>query len=200
MTAMKLPIEEFMEFWSERSAREKIMLVSLLVCFIVFMDYLLFIRPVQAIFADTLPRLGSLKNELRGLRLDKKNKEGIEKDWADAKVKLEAAESRFIRWDELSIAMDQASELAHSSGVKIISLVPVQSRKGDAPAGLYTPVPILINGVGGTHAIGKFLTKLETSRIFCRVMAVRIAENPSDAKRHLFELQLIVMQRAGAPR
>ena len=197
---MKFSIEEFLGFWNERSAREKIMLVSLLVCFIVFLNYLLFIRPVQAIFADTLPRLGSLKKELRELRQDKKNKEGIQKEWTDAKAKLEAAEARFIRWDEISMAMDKASEMAQSSGVKVISLVPVQSRKGGAPEGLYTPVPIVINGVGGTHAIGKFLAKLETSRIFFRVVMVRIAENPSDVKRHLFELQLLVLQRAGAPR
>lgn len=197
---MKIPFDELIAFWNERTAREKIMLMSLLVCFIVFLDYLLFIRPVQAVFADTLPRLGSLKQELHGLRQDKKNKEGIEKEWTEAKAKLQEAESRFIRWDELSIVLDKASEVAQSSGVKIISLVPVQSRKGDPPAGLYTPVPIIMNGMGGAHAIGKFLAKLETSRIFCRVMSVRIAENPSDARRHLFELQLAVMQKAGASR
>ncbi len=194
---MKLPLDGLIEFWNTRTAREKNMLVVCLICFIIALDYLLFIRPVQAIYADTLPQLGTLKKELRGLKQDRKNKEGIEKNWMDAKARLAEAEARFVAWDEMSGMLDRVSQLAQSSGVKIMSLAPVEV-KGARTGGLYRPLPIVISGLGGAHAIGKFLEKLESNRTFFRVTGMRIAENPSDVKRHLVELRVETLRKGGA--
>ena len=194
---IKLPVQGIMDFWNSRTGREKNLIVALLICFAVFLDYLLFIRPVQAIYADTLPRLGMLKKELRGLKEDRKNKDGIEKDWMAAKEKLAEAEARFVSWDEMSMTLDRVSQLAQSSGVKIMSLAPVEAKSARTQS-LYRPIPIVVSGLGGTHAIGKFLEKLETNHTFFRVTTMRIAENPSDVKRHLLELRVEALRRGAA--
>jgi Tfp pilus assembly protein PilO len=194
---VNLPLEELIRFWNERAPRERNLLVVLILCLVLFVDYLLFMRPVQAIYADTLPQLGSLKQELRTLKQDRKNRDGIEKDWAEAKAKLAEAEGRFIEWHEMSGMLDRVSQLAQGSGVKIMSLAPLEIKSAQTPT-RYRPIPVSLSGLGGAHAIGKFLSKLESDRTFFRITQLRIAENPSDVKRHLVELRFEVLRKGGA--
>ena len=182
-------------FINERTPREKQMLLVLAIAAAFFLDYLILIRPVQDMFADTLPRLYAVKEEWRELKADKKNKEAIEKSWKEAEVRFQEEEKRFVTQDELSMLMDNYSKLASQSGVKLVSLKPIGLSKSQLGGGLYTPIPIESRALAGTHELGKFLSRLETNRTFFRVTNLRIMENPDDTKRHLVDLNVEVLRK-----
>lgn len=186
---MKETLGRLISFFNGCTPREKKMMLLLAVCVAIFVDYFVLIAPVQRIFADTLPKLGLVKRELRQLKDDKKNKALIEEEWKKAKAGLEEAEERFVDADEISLLLENLSQLAVASGVKITSLKPIEMARIEKTS-IYSIVPLKMNGLAGSHELGKFLVKLETSRIFYKVKSLRISENASDDRKHLIELEV----------
>ncbi|HXV18792.1 MAG TPA: hypothetical protein VD883_01810, partial [Candidatus Omnitrophota bacterium] len=88
MASFNFSYEPVVVFWNTRSTREKNMILVLLFLAILFVDYSLLIRPVQGFYANTLPKLGEVKRELKTLKEDSKNKDGILSGWEKAKASL----------------------------------------------------------------------------------------------------------------
>lgn len=193
---IKLPIEPLVSFVNERSAREKKMLLVMGLGLVLALDYLILILPIQTMFADTLPKLGPVKSELRTLKEDKKNKDLIESNWVSTKARLQEAEKSFISADEVSMLLENFSNLAGLSGVKIVSLKPIEMTGSQlAKSGLYVPIPIKASALAGTHELGKFLNRLETNRTFFRITNLHILENPADSRRHLVEIEVEALRK-----
>ncbi len=186
---IQLPIDRVALFYNSRTVREQKLLLLFLVCLVIVLDYFALMRPVQGVFADTLPRLSALQPELKTLREDKKNKAQLEAHWQDAKARLEEAEKNFVDSDEVSALLEELSQLAQNSGVKIMALKPIEMTSAGEGA-VYSPVPIKMSALAGTHELGRFLVKLETNRPFFRVTGMRITENPADVRRHQIDLEL----------
>lgn len=186
---LKPAIEKSVNFINARSAREKMMIIAFATTAIVFLDYLVLIRPVITVFRDTLPALSTLETELQDLKSDKANEKKIEEAWAEAKAALAARERAFIAPNELPKLLENLSSLAQSSGVKILNLKPVEMPNTN-PANRYIGTPIHISALAGTHELGTFLSALEGGETFFRVSSLTIAANPQDMRRHKVDLDL----------
>ena len=186
---MKLSVDLVNRFLNSRNPRERVMFLALAACTLLVLDCYILIRPVIGFLAGTGPQIALLQEELNGLRNDQKNKALIVKEWSGKRKKLEEIEQGFIAPNEISVLLENLSNLASESDVKIISLKPSES----AAAGLtgpYGTVPIKISALAGTHELGGFLARLESGPKLFKITDLKITENPLETRRHIVELDI----------
>lgn len=193
---LKPSVDQFMSFYSARSDREKIMVIALGVAAALFLDYWILVRPVAAIYAETLPKLQRLNAEKKELVSDWKNQDRIQERWTKTTLEVQAKEKRFVATNELPSLLENLSRLARESGVKILALRPIESQE-QASGGRYQPAHVKISATAGAHELGSFLSKLENAQTFFAVKNLVIRSNTSDLKKHLIEVELLVYRRTG---
>lgn len=181
-------------FFNGRNSREKVMLIALVVCTVVFLDYWTLIHPVVQVFNNTLPQLSLLDGDVRSYRADQENKETIQSAWAEAKGKISEHERRFVAPDELPALLENLSKLALESKVKILSLKTGEPEEAGTSQ-RYTRVPVSISAIAGSHELGNFLSSLESAMTYFKVHDVKITVQQSEPKRHQVDLVLQVYRR-----
>ena len=123
----KLALVLLQKFINERNPREKQLIIVVGILGIIFLDYWLLINPVVKIFTNNYSQFATLQSELQGLRDDQKNKKVIEKNWNQIKEKLAQTEKCFVAADEMPAFLENISKLAQNSGVKVLSLQPLEN-------------------------------------------------------------------------
>lgn len=197
MTAKKFALPKFdtlATFLNSRNAREKYMLVVFFGVFLFALDYFLWLAPVFRIYGDVSPKIAPLQEELKVLREDHKNRDGIRKKWEEVKQEIVEKDRMFIASNETPGLLENLSKQAQRSGVKIVSLEPSDGPKG-ASKSAYSPLPIQVKAAAGTHEFGAFLSNLETGGTFFRVKNLRIASNPLNERKHGIELSMEAYKR-----
>jgi Tfp pilus assembly protein PilO len=194
---IKPALEKAIGWFNGRKTSEKVMFVILAAVIIIAIDYWILIRPVMKTFSETLPQIGTLESKLHELKSDQKNVKKIDEDWLNQNKILEQKEKMFIAPNELPALLENLSKLASDSGVKIISLNPIETTTV-SPSGRYGLIPIKISGVAATHELGKFLSKLEGGNVYFRVVELNISENPVDLRRHLVNIQIETYRTSGS--
>ena len=85
---------------------------------------------------------------------------------------------------EIPKLLEDLSDMAKKSNVKIVGITPLQSKQeSQAPDAIYQEIPILISARSGYHELGKFLSDLENSDRFMKVVDIKIKENKATPKR-----------------
>ncbi len=197
---LKLWLALLNKFINERNPREKQLIIALGLIGIIFFDYWILINPVIKTYMHINTESEPLEAEYKMLHNDQKNKKFIEKNWNQAKSNLEISEKRFIAPNEMPTFLENLSKLAFDSGVKVISLEPIekpQKSSKKAAAELYASVPIRMSAIGGTHEFGKFLSLLENNPTFIKVTDMKISHNTSEDRKHNFELDIEVYRKEG---
>lgn len=187
--------ETGVNFFNGRNTREKVMILALAACSVVFLDYWALIHPVVTVFQETLPNVAALESEVNSYRSDQKNQDKIKQEWAQAKDRMAEAEKSFVAPDGLSALLENLSKLAQGSGVKIIALTTGEPEEAGQTR-RYTRVPIRLSAVASAHHLGEFLARLESGQTFFKVVDLEIKAQPSDAKRHSIETTLQIYRRS----
>ena len=194
---IKLGLVLLQKFINERNPREKQMIIVLSILGIIFLDYWFLINPVVKIFTNNYSQFKMLQNKFQELSNDQKNKKVIEKNWNQIKEKLGQTEKCFVAPDEMPAFLENISKLAQNSGVKVLSLQPLENleKSNKKDVNPYTGLLIKMSAVGGTHEFGKFLFWLETNPTFIKVTDPRISANSVDDRKHLLELTIEVYRK-----
>src|SRR3989338_3420778 len=124
---IKLGLVLLQKFINERNPREKQMIIVLSILGIIFLDYWFLINPVVKIFTNNYSQFKMLQNKFQELSNDQKNKKVIEKNWNQIKEKLGQTEKCFVAPDEMPAFLENISKLAQNSGVKVLSLQPLEN-------------------------------------------------------------------------
>lgn len=198
MPKMPFPMPRFdavTSFLNSRNAREKYMLITFFGVFLFVADYFIWLSPVFEIYNQASPKIGVLREELKQLKEDQKNKDEIRTKWEKAKEEIGRKDRMFIAPNETPALLENLSRQAQRSGVKILSLEPFDIPKTASARGSYTPLPIQLNASAGTHEFGAFLSNLESGGTFFRIKDLRIASNPSNERKHTIELSMEAYKR-----
>ena len=109
--------------------------------------------------------------------------------------------------DELPSMIQRLSDLATRAQVKIQTIFPQISfteedlvellAEGGAVQLPYRTIPIQIDGLGGYHEIGTFLSLVETESTPMEIESFQILANPKEFRRHNMRLVLNVFFAAG---
>ncbi|HTL70431.1 MAG TPA: hypothetical protein VL404_03975 [Candidatus Eisenbacteria bacterium] len=181
------------------NAREKTMIIGFAALLVIALDYWVLIRPITQVFGTTLPELAGVESQAEGLRADKRNKDLIGRSWEETHQDLLKREKSFIAPDELPRLLENLSELAQNSGVKILTLIPVEIAPSAAAGdSRYRKAAIRLSAMAGTHEFGRFLANLEGGTTYFRVTNLSIKDTP-DLRRHQMELDLELYTYGSTP-
>lgn len=130
--------------------------------------------------------------DVRAAERDASKVEVLKKEVAQYKGKIESYESMLPAEQEIPKLLEDLSGMANNSGVKIIGITPLQSKR-EASSGqeIYQETPILINAKSGYHELGKFISRLESADRFMKVVDINISTSKASPKRHDVELLVL---------
>ncbi|MBU4343066.1 MAG: type 4a pilus biogenesis protein PilO [Candidatus Omnitrophica bacterium] len=119
------------------------------------------------------------------------NKEGIKRQYEELENQAEYLEKSLPAQDEVSSLLGDFSDIAESSGVKILKIKPIEMRDDElGEAGIYREFPILIEARAGYHQCGAFINKLENMERFISIDDISISGRPQDPLHHDIKLRV----------
>lgn len=157
--------------------------------------YLHFVFVPQAIRVFKLTAgAGKMKKEIRSARTLIKDFEKLKSNLEERKQKIESYEKKLPAEQEIPALLENLSDMARDSDVKIEGIAPVASHfkddKSAKKSSIYREIPILITAKSGYHELGHFLNKLENADRFMKVIDMDIKADKANLKKH--EVQLMV--------
>jgi type IV pilus assembly protein PilO len=188
-------LDPAMNYLNSRNPREKIMIVALGGALVLAIDYLLILNPMVGVFMKITPKIGIERSVLAGLKDDKRNSAKIETEWTQFEAKLTEIDKRFVAPDSMPALLENLSQIASDSGIRITSLKPTESVKAETPG--FARVPIRVNATGGGHELGQFLAKLENGGTFFKITNLRVTVDDNQPKRHLIEIDVEAYRKTG---
>jgi len=122
------------------------------------------------------------------------NEDRIRRQFEEIKKQAGLLEKRFPGQDEISSLLEDFSNIAESSGVKILKIRPLQASDGISEAGtggkLYSRFPILIEARASYHQFGMFVNKLENMERFIGIDGIDIKARSEEPRRHDIKLRV----------
>jgi len=149
-------------------------------------------------------RLGSevkdLKQHLMSTQASLVKLPQMEKEIVRLRQKSEASKVRFPSKTELPELLEHLSEVAESSDVKIVeilpaNMIPAPMKMEKVVQGAYEELPIAFTAKSGYHELGSFINRLENSERIFTVKDIEIKADPSDPKRHHIRLVVATFVR-----
>ena len=166
-----------------------IALASLLVIIVYFYFMLL---PQIGWVTDILGKTGKLMSDVKSAELLISKKEIFKNDIGSYRGKVESYEKRLPAEQEIPSILENLSNMAKGSNVKILGIAPVQVSAKEAAAKnlgkIYKEIPILINAKSGYHELGIFLSNLESADRFMKVVDIEVRSSKASPKKHDTEL------------
>ena len=152
---------------------------------------LLFVPQVSGLFS-TVAKVNKLKTEL-------KNAEADIARIGEMRTSIASYDEKIGRYGDLlpteagiPTLLGSLSEMARSSGMKIVSIVPVVGKESKAQRGqAYQAIPIMMSVRAGYHELGKFFSTIEDSGRFIKIADIRIKTNAASPKKHDVELLVL---------
>lgn len=155
--------------------------------------YLVFVPQVVRVFGLTV-NAGKMNSDLKSARILIKDFERLKNDLKERSKKVESYEEKLPAEQEIPALLENLSNMARNSNIKIVGIVPAISYfKDDKPATksqIYLEIPILITAKSGYHELGYFLSSLENADRFMKVVDIDIKSNKANPKKHDVELMV----------
>lgn len=123
------------------------------------------------------------------------NEAGFKRQYDGFKKQADYLEKRLPGQDQISSLLEDFSNVAELSGVKILRLKPLEepaaTAKQKTAAATYSEFPILIEARAGYHQLGVFVNKLEDMDRFIKVTDIDISGNSRDLRHHDIKIRII---------
>ncbi|MFA5388921.1 MAG: type 4a pilus biogenesis protein PilO [Candidatus Omnitrophota bacterium] len=124
------------------------------------------------------------------------NEGGIKRQYENFEKQAEYLEKRLPGQDQVSSLLEGFSNVAESSGVKILKVKPLETpvtsaSKQKAATEAYAEFPILIEARAGFHQLGDFVNKLENMDRFIKIMDIDITGVDKDPRRHDIKIRIV---------
>lgn len=165
--------------------------IGLGIFFILMLDYAFLLRPQILLIKKIGGQVSFLSKELRSAKKDIASIEQFKKRLATLKENIAVVGERIPAEEEIPVALENISQLAKDSYVKIIQIKPSrESEKNVATlsGGKVFELPIFIEARCGFHQLGSFLNKLESDKIFMNIDGFELLPNPEDNLHHIAKL------------
>ena len=166
-----------------------------LVSALVLVFYLnLFLFPQIGRVTDVLSKTGRMNADLNSAESDIAKIDKFKSNIESYKEKVDRYEKMLPAEQEIPSLLENLSGMAQNSNIKIIGITPITTGtapKNDKDRGrnqIYQEIPILISARSGYHELGAFLSNLENSDRFMKVVDIEMRSNKAAPKKHDVEL------------
>ena len=176
-----------------KDKKTQVMILAGLLVILAIVIYVSFIfKPQLARVLEAVSEAGSLGADLKQAESNIKNIPIFKKNIAAYEEKVDRYEKMLPAEQEIPSLLENLSNMAKSSNIKIVGIIPVVG-KDEKPkkALVYQEIPILINAKSGYHELGKFLSSMENSDRFMKVADIQIRSNVQSPKKHDVELLVL---------
>jgi Tfp pilus assembly protein PilO len=178
-----------------KDPRTQTLMLTVLVTLIAAALYLYFVFVPQVVRVFKLTAsAGKMRSELKTARVVIKDFERLKSELKEQSLKVESYEKKLPAEQEIPALLENLSNMAKGSDIKIIGIVPAISYfKDDKPAKesqIYREIPILITAKSGYHELGRFLNSLENADRFMKVVDMNISANKMSPNKHDVELMV----------
>jgi Tfp pilus assembly protein PilO len=123
------------------------------------------------------------------------NEAGIKRQHENFVKQAEYLEKRLPSQDQISSLLEDFSNVAESSGVKILKIKPLETpapiSKQKVTNNAYTEFPILIEARAGYHQLGDFVNKIENMDRFIKITDMDITGTDKDPRHHDIKMRII---------
>ena len=168
--------------------KKKILFLYLLGFLTVFILYfMLLLKPTLGTLAKLIPETRILKTNIKTVNDDLKFEDKLKNKFESIQGKLKEYGNKLSRERELPKLLENLSDTAKSSRVKILSIAPQIRKDTGEGNGICQEMPIAITGQSSYHDLGSFINKLENDERYMQISDIKIKANPSNPKRHDIE-------------
>jgi len=172
-----------------KSKKDILVLVVALYVAIVLLYFLIFFKPAVSQLNKVLPQISGLRNKLNAALLDIESRPLLEAKEEKLRSKIDYYEKRLPSEKEIPKLLEQLSEIALGSNVKILAITPVEVKSDEGA--IYKQIPISIEAKCGYHQLGQFIQKLEHAARFMKIGNIYIEADQSDISRHRVKLEIV---------
>jgi type IV pilus assembly protein PilO len=176
----------------KKDQKKMVILAALLTITVLFVYFrLLFMPQVSGLFS-TVAKVNKLKAELKNAETDIAKIEAMKATISSYGEKIGRYGDLLPTETEIPNLLESLSEMARSSGMKIVSIVPVEEKENKVRRGqAYQAIPIMMSVRAGYHELGKFFSTIEDSERFIKIADIRIKANAASPKKHDVELLVL---------
>ena len=187
-----------MKIFTAELQKNKIQMMALVVIFgtlALVLDLNFILRPQIGGVIDLSGRAARMKADLKNAQSDIANIGLFKKEIASYEGKIGSYEKMLPAEKEIPALLEYLSEIAGVSNVRIVGIVPVTAPVSkdvkDHKDRIYQEIPILITAKSGYHELGAFISKLENSDRFMKVIDIDIKANKATPALHDVELMVL---------
>ncbi|MBP7056735.1 MAG: type 4a pilus biogenesis protein PilO [Candidatus Omnitrophica bacterium] len=163
-----------------------------LVAVAAFILYLnLMLLPQLSSLGDNFKKIARLDSDLREAERDVSTIGNLERGISVYDEKIEQYVKMLPAEKEIPALLENLASMARDANVRIVAITPVTGKETEGEKGrIYLEMPIQISAKSGFHELGRFMSSLESSGRFMKVLDIEIKGNPSTPKRHDVDLLL----------
>ena len=166
---------------SAMDTRTRYLAFSGILVFFFFLDYMILMRPQLNALNKINPKIKTLAGDIKTTKENIQKIDYYKNEVERLKEKVADVSQRVRSKDEMSLILEEISQIANQSKVKIDQIAPkaddlkmlVENNKKD-----YFSLAISIEAKSGYHNLGRFLNHIENSDIFFSIFALNIS--PTD--------------------
>lgn len=175
--------------------KNEIVTFTMVSCFIILVGYyFFFLSPVVSKFLSVFKEVAKVQSVLNEAAFSLKRVPMIKKEIEELRSKAGFYSDKLPREEEFPAVLENLSDMARNTGVKITKILPVKDRTkyfaGDAHSSIYSEQEINIDAQCGYHQLGEFISELENAERFMEVSDITVEAGRVNPKRH--NVQLIV--------
>ena len=168
-----------------------IALISLIIAILYI--YFVFIPQFTGVFAMS-DNIGKMKLEMKSARVVIADMDKLKNNLKKNNEKVESYEKNLPAEQEIPTLLEDLSNMAKDSKIKIVGIMPVMSALNDDKSGnkgrIYREIPILITAKSGYPQLVRFLNSLENAGRFMKVADIGIKADKANHKEHDVELMV----------
>jgi len=176
----------------KKNPRKALILMALAAILIIVIYFSFILKPQVSGVAGAMIDVSKISRKLNSARKEILEIPGFKRDISAHKEKVDSYERMLPAEQEIPTLLENLSNMAKSSGVKIEGITPIaRKEEGKRPSEVYQEIPILITAESGYHELGQLLSKLESAERFMKVADIEMKSVKLTPKRH--SVQLLVL-------
>jgi type IV pilus assembly protein PilO len=164
-----------------------------IVFFILLMDYFILLHPQLRMMGAVNKQTGTFSRNLKTARRDIASLEQFRKRLDTLQEKIALAGERIAREEEMPVVLENISQTAKQSNLKITQLKPSREEEkvvAITPTGVIYELPVMVEARCGYHQLGNFINQLENGKTLVSVSGLQILPSLGDSTHHNVKLVL----------
>jgi type IV pilus assembly protein PilO len=157
--------------------------------FLIYFNFLL--KPQIVSISEIRGKLDKASADLKAAKSDIARIGSMRNTVEAYNKKLDKYEKTLPTEEGIPDLLEGLSEMAKNANMRIAGIVPIEKKEAKSENRVYKEIPIMITAKAGYHGLGRFLSSLENSDRFMKVVDMQVKADPASPKKHDVELLVV---------